>query len=126
MKVLAVNKIKARVQYDIQTSTENFIVKVGDRNIVSHNSMLRPMDLEGKLRWGSMAGWSTDVSNFAEDFITKNQKYNDFALYCRDKGYTPIFEYVGPHNKVVLNYETENMILLAVRDTVSGQYLEIR
>jgi uncharacterized protein YqhQ len=38
---------------------------------------------------------------------------------------TPIFEYVGPHNKVVISYEEENMILLAARENVSGTYLDI-
>jgi RNA ligase len=86
-------------------------------------SMLRPLYLNGKIRWGTKMGFS-EVAEFAEEYVAKNPKYNDFAELCLSQCLTPIFEYVGPHNKVVLNYE-EGMTLLAVRELVSGKYLNI-
>lgn len=87
-------------------------------------SMVHAIKLPFGFRWCTKAG-ITDVSEIAEKFVAQNLKYEQFASACIDRGLTAIFEYVGPHNKVVLDYETENMILLAVRENVSGTYLDI-
>lgn len=86
-------------------------------------SMLRPILVDDKLRWGTKMGFS-EVAEFAEEYIAKNPKYNDFGWFCVEQGWTPIFEYVGPHNKVVLTYD-EGLTLLAVRDNITGGYLNI-
>lgn len=87
-------------------------------------SMVHPILIGEQIRWCTKAG-ITDVSKLAETFVEKNIKYRNFAAACIERGLTPIFEYVGPFNKVVLDYETENMILLAVRENVTGTYLNI-
>jgi RNA ligase len=86
-------------------------------------SFLRPIMLNGKIRWGTKMGFS-EVAEDAEIYLAKHPKYAEFAAYCFENMLTPVFEYVGPHNKVVLNYE-ENMILLAVREMITGKYLDI-
>jgi RNA ligase len=86
-------------------------------------SMLRPIEFDNKIRWATKMG-ITDVAEFAEKYIEKNSHFNDFASFCISQNLTPIFEYVGPFNKVVLDYE-EGMILLAVRENISGKYLNI-
>jgi RNA ligase len=87
-------------------------------------SFLRPLMSRGKLRWGTKAG-VTEISEIAERFVARNHRYNGFAEWCIYRHLTPIFEYVGPYNKVVLDYAEENMILLAVRENFTGNYLEI-
>ncbi|MEQ8824053.1 MAG: RNA ligase [Filomicrobium sp.] len=45
---------------------------------------------------------------------------------CRDllaAGLTPMFEYTGPENRVVVLYESSRLTLLAVRETITGRYL---
>jgi RNA ligase len=86
-------------------------------------SMLRPIMFEGKIRWGTKMGFS-EVAEFAETYIAKYPQYAEFAAWCMSQALTPIFEYVGPFNKVVLDYD-EGMTLLAVRENVSGKYLNI-
>lgn len=87
-------------------------------------SMTHAIKLPSGIRWCTKAG-ITDVSMMTEKFVAQNLKYERFAADCIDRGLTAIFEYVGPFNKVVLDYETENMILLAVRENVSGVFLNI-
>jgi RNA ligase len=41
-------------------------------------------------------------------------------------GFTPIFEYVAPTNKIVVEYAEAKLILTAVRETVSGEYRSLR
>lgn len=86
-------------------------------------SMLRPILLNGQIRWGTKMGFS-EVAEFAEKYIEKHPNYTEFASWCMSQALTPIFEYVGPFNKVVLDYE-EGMTLLAVRENMSGKYLNI-
>lgn len=96
-----------------------------DHTIMSKvdGSMLRPIILNRKIRWGTKMGFS-EVAEYAEKYIQQHPNYNEFASRCVSQSLTPIFEYVGPYNKVVLDYE-EGMTLLAVRENVSGKYLNI-
>lgn len=80
-------------------------------------SMLRPLP---NGRWATKMG-VTDVALDAETFVAKNWKYQDFVGVWMSHGMTPIFEYVGPHNRVVLEYP-ENMYLLAMRNNTTGAY----
>ena len=46
--------------------------------------------------------------------------------FCTDmiaRGYTPIFEYTAPDNRIVLAYENAELTLLAVRHMRSGVYM---
>jgi RNA ligase len=87
-------------------------------------SMVHPILIDSDVRWCTKAG-ITEVSEIAERFIENNTKYRDFAARCIEHQLTPIFEYVGPHNKVVLDYKEENMVLLAVRHNITGNYMDI-
>lgn len=85
-------------------------------------SMLHPILIHEQVRWCTKAG-ITDISEQAEIFIDQKPNFLNFAKDCISRQWTPIFEYVGPYNKVVLDYLEENLILLAVRDNISGIYL---
>ena len=107
--------------------TQPYVLDFGSDHTVMEKmdgSMIHPILIDEQIRWCTKAG-ITEVSELAETFVEKNRKYRYFALSCIMRGLTPIFEYVGPFNKVVIDYTEENMILLAVRETVTGTYLNI-
>lgn len=85
-------------------------------------SMIRPLVTSHGLRWGTKAG-ITDTSNFAEQYVQGHPHYEKFALRCIEEGYTPIFEYVSPENRIVVDYGERDMVLLAIRETFSGLYV---
>jgi len=87
-------------------------------------SMAHPIMFNGTVRWCTKMGL-TDISAYMDTFCAKNPKYNQFAYDCITGGYTPLFEYVGPFNKVVIDHAEENMVLLAVRNTITGEYVNI-
>lgn len=88
-------------------------------------SMIRPIRYpSGSIRWCTKAG-ITGVAQQAEVFVARNPRYERFAKQMLDRGLTPIFEYVGPDNKIVLNYEEENLVLLAIRNMVTGHYVNL-
>lgn len=87
-------------------------------------SMLRPIMTKTGLRWGTKMG-ITDVAKIAEEFISKNNKYNDFALWCIENDLTPIFEWCSLKQRIVISYSEDNLVLIAVRHTFTGDYLDI-
>jgi len=91
-------------------------------------SMIVPFEVvygSGIIRWGTKMGL-TDVALKAEEFVSKNPKYQKFAKECIARDISPIFEYVAPDNRIVLKYEQESMILLAARHMITGEYLPLK
>ena len=88
-------------------------------------SMVRPIDINGNVRWGTKAG-ITEVSMQAEVFVAKNPKYEKFARFCFANSLTPIFEFTSPENTIVLHYAKTELTLLAVRHNITGEYYDIR
>ena len=87
-------------------------------------SMVRPIPLPSGIRWGTKMG-VTDVSLQCEAFVSQHRRYESFAAMCVDRGATPIFEYVSPSNRIVLEYSNEDCVLLAIRDNKTGVYLSV-
>lgn len=65
----------------------------------------------------------SEVALNAEAFFRKQAYYDYFKLHA-DEANTYIFEYVGPKNKIVLNYLREELILTAIRNVRTGLYVE--
>lgn len=86
-------------------------------------SMIRPVRMHGLIRLATKMG-VTDTAIEAERLIDEEQ-----YTWLEDmmaNGLTPIFEYVAPTNKIVVEYAEAKLILTAVRETVSGEYRSLR
>lgn len=67
---------------------------------------------------------ATDVAKAAEDRFAFDN-YLRFCSECHSSNITPIFEYTAPDNRIVIRYEHPELRLIAMRETVSGKYLDI-
>lgn len=87
-------------------------------------SMITPLVIDGNVRWATKMG-ITDVAIQAEEFIASKPDilYEQFALLCHEHKMTPIFEFISPDNRIVLPYKEPKLIILAIRENVSGKYL---
>lgn len=87
-------------------------------------SMVHPLIIGDDIFWCTKAG-VTDMSPDIESFVTVSPiNYVGFALLMNEMGATPIFEYMSPKNRVVIDYGPEtSMVLLAARNTASGEYI---
>ena len=86
-------------------------------------SMVHPALLDDELVFMTRMG-DTDIAKAAFSFAEKHDPM--MLQFCRDalnKGFTPIFEYVSPDNRIVVRYEEPALILLAIRNTRTGEYL---
>jgi len=55
-----------------------------------------------------------------------NESIQNFIKWCEKKNYVALFEYVSFMNKIVLDYDEPQLILLRVRDNDTGEYIEFK
>jgi RNA ligase len=65
----------------------------------------------------------TEISQQAEEFISDKPHYNTFIRKCIQKGTTPLFEWCSRKNRIVVDYEEDNLILTGIRYNHTGSYL---
>lgn len=83
-------------------------------------SMIHPCFLSGgTIRFMTRMG-ITDVSERAELLFAQHL---DRCRGILGRGITPIFEYIGPDNRIVVRYDRSELVLIAARETQSGRYL---
>jgi len=85
-------------------------------------SMIRPIPTPEGFRLGTKAG-ITDVAMNAEYFVADKPEYAKFIKSSFACGLTPIFEWCSRKNRIVVDYSEEQLILTAVRDMRSGNYI---
>jgi len=86
-------------------------------------SMIHPALLEGELVFMTRMG----VTDHAKAAL--GHASDDLLRLCRDQieaGWTPMFEYTGPDNRIVVQYDEPQLTLLANREMLSGLYLTHR
>ncbi len=93
-------------------------------------SMAIPVSVNGKIFWKTKKSFYSTVAKKIQALWDRkghvylgHNCYNESMLndYCAQ--YTPIFEYVGPTNQIVLPYEEEKLIFLGSRHNETGDYL---
>lgn len=97
-------------------------------------SMIRPIrffdenDVE-VIRLGTKMG-VTDTALAADEYLqtlSQGDRYARayFMIQMVRQGMTPLFEFVSPDNRIVIEYAEADLVLLAIRENRSGRYLEI-
>lgn len=59
--------------------------------------------------------------NSTPDYTVLRERVLELAA----AGFTCNFEYVGPYNRIVLPYDTTKLVLLNVRDNITGEYVDM-
>lgn len=89
-------------------------------------SMIAPFVMPGTDRvvYGTKRG-ITDIGMDAERFAANNwpPEYHNWVREYLNNGYTPVFEWCSPDNRIVLDYDIPALTLLLVRDRITGSYL---
>lgn len=80
----------------------------------------------GKIVGRSKMGFDNDQANGINKIYKTNGDVNKFVSWCLNSDIVPIFEYVAPHNRIVLRYSQEELILLRLRDNKTGRHIDIK
>lgn len=87
-------------------------------------SFIHPIRLHtGEIEWCTKMG-ITDVALPVKEFVKKNPKYNDFAIYAIDRNLTLIFEWCSRKQRIVIDYPQDQLVLIAIRDNFTGKYMQ--
>ena len=85
--------------------------------------MIAPFIVGDKLIWGTKMG-ATDVAKPVEEFVKNNPKYVGFAKWMLSMNFTPIFEWCSRKQRIVLDYGSEDqLVLTAIRHLHDGHYV---
>jgi RNA ligase len=92
------------------------------RLVKADGSLMTPLVLGGKVRWSSKMG-VTKVSAPVEAFAETRDGYQRSAQDAASLGVTPLFEWCSSEaQRIILDYPESRLVLLAVRENVSGRY----
>jgi len=112
-KFFNVNEMPETHENNIPLSNPHLLMEKMD------GSMVRPFMVGDTMRLGTKMG-VTDVSIEAEQYA--NEEFWKHASFDMLVGTTPIFEYVGPTNRIVLDYAEPQLVYLNSRDNSTGIY----
>jgi RNA ligase len=85
-------------------------------------SMIRPIYSEGKFHVATKMGLS-DVAIQCQEHVTEAQL--NWMEIMMKQNVTPLFEFISPENRIVIDYSKTELVLLAMRENISGKYLDI-
>lgn len=83
-------------------------------------TMIHPAILDGETVLMTRAGVTEHAG------MAQAEASDATMALCREQlnaGFTPVFEFTSPENRIVIEYDRPALTLLAVRHTVSGKYL---
>ena len=115
--------------FNINQHPETQLSLLKDKEIIEitdklDGSLINPILINGKLIMKSKASITSQQSKNSTDFVYDRKHYYNFIIEMMEKELHPIFEYVAPDNKIVLDYDKEDLILLQIRDN-NGNYLNL-
>lgn len=98
---------------------EKEIVRIADK---SDGSLIIFFMLNGVLYAKTKMNCFAEQAEWAMDIVHNNRSLKDEIISLIDKGFTPMFEFVSPRNKIVIQYTKEELIYLASRNKIDGNY----
>lgn len=86
-------------------------------------SMITPLLIRGEVRFCTkmgLTGVAAPVDTWAKDRV----EYHEFCKYWMSQCKTPIFEWCSRIQRIVIDYPVTQLILTAIRDNESGEYMD--
>jgi|GEM_PF-1422519 len=80
----------------------------------------------GKIYGKSKMSFDNEQSVGINNIYKSDKDINKFVNWCIENNIIPVFEYVAPHNRIVLRYTKEELILLRLRDNITGRHIDIK
>lgn len=87
-------------------------------------SVLSYVRVNGKTYARSKTSFGSDQAKAGNRLYTNVPEYREFIDWCLDNDIVPIFEYIAPTNRIVLQYDTEELVLLRMRCRKTGKHID--
>lgn len=108
------NKGETDETRNVNLDKVKYIFEKVDGSLISFFRVAEDIELK------SMKSVESDVAVHARKYFKTRPDIHSFVESLIDKALSPMFEYVSPYNKIVLNYE-EDFIFLGARSLLTGE-----
>ena len=86
-------------------------------------SMLTPVLINNKIFWKTKKSFYSSVAIKVQKwFLDNGEPLKDFILTMLQNNITPIYEFIAPDNRIVVEYSETQLYLLELRDNYTGGY----
>jgi len=118
--------------WNLNQVPETMYDKVKDLKVVNvadkvDGSLCQFVELpNGKIVGKTQNSFDNEQTEVINDLYSKNENIQNFVEWCFKKDYVAIFEYVSFMNRIVLEYDEPQLILLRVRNNSTGEYIDLK
>jgi T4 RnlA family RNA ligase len=88
-------------------------------------SLIHPIVVDDYLLVKSKTSFLSEHAGAGKELIEKDDRKKRLIFDLYQDGFVPLFELIGPENQVVVKYDKDDLVLLAVRNVYSGEYLPL-
>ena len=88
-------------------------------------SMITPLLINGGVRFCTKMGL-TGVAAPVDEWAKDRVEYHEFCKYWMSQNKTPIFEWCSRIQRIVIDYPVTSLILTAIRDNATGEYMDAK
>jgi RNA ligase len=79
----------------------------------------------GRIIAKTKASFISHQAERAQELYEGNESIKRMVKWCLDNNIVPIFEFVSPSNRVVLEYKKTDLIIIKLRNNLTGEYIDI-
>jgi len=88
-------------------------------------SLIHPIVVDDYLFVKSKTSFLSEHARAGKELIEKDDRKKRLVFDLYKDGFVPLFELIGPENQVVVRYDRDDLVLLAVRNIYNGEYLPL-
>lgn len=79
----------------------------------------------GRIIAKTKASFEAHQAERAQELYNTNESIKKIVQWCLDNNIVPIFEFVSPSNRVVLEYTKTDLVVIKLRSNLTGEYIDI-
>jgi len=88
-------------------------------------SLVHPIVVDDYLFVKSKTSFLSEHARTGKELLEKDDRKKSLVFDLYKDGFVPLFELIGPENQVVVKYDKDDLVLLAVRNIYNGEYLPL-
>jgi RNA ligase len=88
-------------------------------------SLIHPIVIDDRLLVKSKTSFLSEHAEAGKKLLERDDRKKRLVFDLYKDGLVPLFELIGPENQVVVRYDKDDLVLLAVRNIYNGKYLPL-
>ncbi len=88
-------------------------------------SLIHPIVVNDALIVKSKTSFLSEHAKAGKGLLYRDDRKKSLVFDLYKDGFVPLFELVGPENQIVVKYDQDDLVLLAVRNIHNGKYLDL-